>query len=147
MPPSRREPEDDGEDGDDDNPRRSSADVEPDLRSLPGVRRLVDAVSDLADVSDRTRYMLKVAVHEAVTNAIEHGSAFGAPVHLTARVNPDAVTFTVGDPGAPFPLEPDPRPGLQPRGRGLLLMRRCVDEGSLEPLEQGKRGRLKKRLS
>ena len=126
--------------------RRWSVDLEPDLRCLGDARRLVDRVADLADVSDQTRYMLKLAVHEAVVNAMQHGACFEAPVQLSACLDGQTVNFAVGDPGDSFVLEADQQPSLHDRGRGLVLMRSCVDEVAQEPLERGKEVRLTKRL-
>ena len=127
--------------------RRWSIDLEPDLRQLAEARSFVDRVADRAEVSERTRYRLKLAVHEAVVNAMQHGAQFCAPVRLTACLEPHTVSFTVGDPGEPFTLvELDPAPGLHARGRGLILMQSCVDEVAQEPLERGKEIRLTKRL-
>ena len=125
---------------------RWSVELDPELGRLADARRLVDTVADLAAVSDRTRYMLKLAVHEALVNAMQHGARFAAPVWLTACLDAHAVSFAVGDPGGPFDLEPDQQPGLQDRGRGLLLILSCVDEVSQAPLERGKEVRLLKRL-
>jgi anti-sigma regulatory factor (Ser/Thr protein kinase) len=126
--------------------RRWTVDLEPDLACLADARRLVDRVADIAEVSEQTRYMLKLAVHEAVVNAMQHGAAFAAPVQLSACLDGHTVSFAVGDPGRPFALEAEREPSLHHRGRGLVLMRSCVDEVAQEPLERGKEVRLTKRL-
>ena len=123
-----------------------SVELEPELDRLADARTVVDTVADLAGVSERTRYMLKLAVHEALVNAMQHGARFAAPVSLTACLDAHAVSFAVGDPGDPFDLDPGHEPGLQDRGRGLLLMRGGMDEVTQAPLERGKEIRLLKRL-
>jgi anti-sigma regulatory factor (Ser/Thr protein kinase) len=127
-------------------PARWSVELEPDFGRLADARTLVDTVADLAGVSGRTRYMLKLAVHEALVNAMQHGARFAAPVWLTACLDAQTVSFAVGDPGDPFDLEPDHAPGLQDRGRGLLLILSCMDEVTQAPLERGKEVRLLKWL-
>jgi serine/threonine-protein kinase RsbW len=76
------------------------------------------------------RFAVRVAVHEALTNAIKHGHRGDARkrVELRYRVDAAAVRVEVLDQGAGFdpalvpnPLAPE---NLErPSGRGLLLMR------------------------
>jgi len=124
--------------------------LRPELDQLATARDFVDEVADAAGIQDRERFMLKLAVNEAVVNAMQHGSGFEAPVRLTASLQDDRVCFAVADPGPPFEMPEDvcanPTPDLHDRGRGLLLMVKCVDDLSQHPLPDGKEVRLLKRL-
>lgn len=77
---------------------------------------------------------LRVAVGEALANAVEHGNGCdpGKRVRVTAEVGPAGVRVSVRDEGEGFDPAgvPDPTaPGRRdrPRGRGLLLQRRLAD--------------------
>ena len=82
---------------------------------------------------------LLLALHEATTNAVLHGSEGDAPVQVTVRFEAGSVVATVLDHGHPEPLESDQNEldalarDLPPgSGRGLWLMGRLVDEVRLE---------------
>jgi len=117
-----------------------------DVTRLVEARRLVEEVAEVAGIHGSARYQLTLAVHEAVANAMEHGAAFAAPVRIRARLETRCVTFAIADPGAPFSLECPSQPHQGDRGRGLTLIRSCVDDLSVRRLSQGKEVRLVKRL-
>lgn len=98
---------------------------------------------------------LLLALHEATTNAVLHGSEGGAPVRVVVRVEDGCVEATVVDHGhaGPSELERDderegPARDMPPHsGRGLWLMGRLVDEVRLEHLEpRGTKVTLRRRL-
>lgn len=80
---------------------------------------------------------LKTAISEAVTNAIEHGNQSNASVKVMVElmVQDKSLTLNVVDQGKkPIPAEMvdvgeafESRPGY-PRGMGIFLIRRLVDE-------------------
>ncbi len=126
--------------------RQWSVLLPPDLAQLGAVRDLVDEVADAGGLESGIRFRLKLAVHEAVVNAIQHGSGFVEPVRLTASLDDDRVCFAVADPGPTFDLATDVPPDLHDRGRGLLLMVKCVDALTQHRLPRGKEIRLVKRF-
>lgn len=109
------------------------------------VRSVPDAVHDLAEriicglredlaLSDRFVFQLRLALDEALANALKHGNSFDPSKVVMARVKVDdeAVSLTVVDEGPGFDpgSVPDPRAeeNLQrPGGRGVLLMESSVD--------------------
>ena len=78
---------------------------------------------------------IAIAVREAVVNAVLHGNAFqpDKTVQVTFECKPEALEITIGDQGTGFDPEqvPDPRTPenlLKQTGRGIFLMRACMDE-------------------
>ena len=116
------------------------------VASQPGnervvMQRVVDAVSPLALPIEKLR-RLETAVSEAALNAMEHGNHFQASQPITVRVlaSDNELCVTVLDLGGanamPTPQTPDldaKLAGLQsPRGWGLFLIQKMVDEVSDE---------------
>ena len=90
------------------------------------------------------RYACKLAMSEAVTNAIQHGSASPHDeIRLVAGVEGDALVLEILDTGR---FRPRVRRGDMPEsGRGLEFIRLMMDEVDLRPSVGGTRVRLVKR--
>jgi serine/threonine-protein kinase RsbW len=112
---------------------------------LAGLRRAArDALGEVpTEVADE----MLLALDEAATNAILHGSGGGDSVEVAVRVRDGWVEASVLDHG---PAEP-PRPvsttdRLSGGGRGLWLLRCLVDEVRLERVAGGTRVTLRRRI-
>jgi len=99
-------------------------------------RWLAGACDDEAEVDDMT-----MAVNEAVQNAIEHGHRRrSTPVSVTLERSADDIELTVVDQGSWTDGSSDDR------GRGLSLMRALMDEVVVDPLAEGTRIVLRRRM-
>jgi anti-sigma regulatory factor (Ser/Thr protein kinase) len=112
---------------------------------LAGLRRA--ARDALGEVPTQVADELLLALDEAATNAILHGSGGGDPIQVAVRVGDAWVEASVLDHG---PAEP-PRPvstsdRLSGGGWGLWLLRCLVDEVRLERVEGGTRVTLRRRI-
>jgi serine/threonine-protein kinase RsbW len=90
-------------------------------------------------MADSDRFHLKMAVHEALSNAVEHGnhSDPAKQVTLTCHLQPHQLAITVDDEGEGFdPADvPDPTREenlLREGGRGIFLIQRYADECRFE---------------
>ena len=92
------------------------------------------------------RYAVKLAMSEAVTNAIRHGSSSPAdPVRIVVSEEAGALVFEVLDTGRFVPRVIS-RGEMPESGRGLEFMRLMMDEVDLRTGSDGTRLRLSKRL-
>jgi anti-sigma regulatory factor (Ser/Thr protein kinase) len=112
---------------------------------LAGLRRA--ARDALGEVPTQVADEMLLALDEAATNAILHGSGGGEPVEVAVRVGDPWLEATVLDHG---PAEP-PRPSSATDrhsggGWGLWLCCRLVDEVRLERVERGTRVTLRRRI-
>ena len=90
-------------------------------------------------------YQVKLAMSEAVANAIQHGSQTADDlIHISARASSDALVFEVRDTGIFEEREVEPE--LSERGRGLVLVGLVMDEVELTPGPSGSVLRFAKRL-
>jgi serine/threonine-protein kinase RsbW len=105
------------------------------LPSTPGSERQamerVALIARTAGIKPAALERLKTAVAEATLNAMEHGNHYRAelPVRLAVRRSTATLRVDICDQGA-GDIQPagDP-PGLQsPRGWGMFLIQRMVDE-------------------
>ena len=91
-----------------------------------------------------------LALDEAVSNAIRHGSRGGEPVLVSVESDGEWVEMTVRD-GGPTPRLPrlpaEPPPALQTGGRGLWLILQLVDEVRLQRIEDGTRLTMRRRVT
>jgi serine/threonine-protein kinase RsbW len=112
----------------------------PTSSCLPDLRRSV-ALS-LEDVDSAVLADVLLALDEAVSNAIRHGSRAGEPVLVSVESDGEWVEMTVRD-GGPTPRLPrlpaEPPPVLQTGGRGLWLILQLVDEVRLQRIKDGTR--------
>ena len=91
-------------------------------------------------------YDVKVAMSEAVTNAIQHGSSSPAdPIRIAIMAEGQALVFEVLDTGR-FRPRVMRRGELSESGRGLEFMRVLMDEVDLRPSRGGTLMRFIKRL-
>ena len=101
----------------------------PTSSSLPDLRRAV--ARTLGDVTDDIVADVLLALDEAVSNAVRHGSRGGEPVVVSVESDGEWVEMQVRD-GGPTPRLPrlpaEPPPVLQTGGRGLWLISQLVDE-------------------
>jgi len=80
-------------------------------------------------------FAIKLALEEALNNAIKHGNA-GAPqkhIEVLFEVGPDQASITITDQGDGFDPSTVPDPTAdenleKPSGRGIMLMRAYMDE-------------------
>jgi anti-sigma regulatory factor (Ser/Thr protein kinase) len=119
----------------------------PTSSSLPDLRRAVARTLGAAD--DTLVADVLLALDEAVSNAVRHGSRAGEPVMVTVESDGEWVEMTVRD-GGPTPRLPrlpaEPPPALQTGGRGLWLILQLVDEVRLQRIEDGTRLTMRRRV-
>ena len=99
---------------------------------LRTARGFADAAGEEFGLDEDGRYRFKLAVSEAVANAIEHGTPCEGTVLLRITSGPDELSFEVHDCGG-FSVDWSRRDPLSERGRGLPLMAALVDEVDLKP--------------
>jgi anti-sigma regulatory factor (Ser/Thr protein kinase) len=126
-------------------PREHS--IQADLNRLKEARDFaVNAAAEFG-FSAEALYDVKLAVSEAVTNAIQHGSRSpDDSVRIMATEESGSLVFEVLDTGTFVPRVVR-RGDLPEGGRGLEFMRVLMDEVDLRPGRRGTRLRMAKRLS
>ena len=120
----------------------------PTSSCLPDLRRA--AARTLGGLDEAAAADVLLALDEAVSNAIRHGSADGQPVQVSVEREGDWVEMTVRD-GGPTPhlprLPAKPPPVLQTGGRGLWLILQLVDEVRLQRVGEGTELTLRRRVA
>jgi anti-sigma regulatory factor (Ser/Thr protein kinase) len=126
--------------------RRREHAISADLARLKEARDFAERAAIEFGLSSEACYQVKLAISEAVTNAIQHGSrSSDAPVHISVSEEPGLLAFEVVDTGRFVPRVT--RGGDMPEsGRGLEFMRLMMDEVDVQPGDAGTRLRLVKRL-
>jgi serine/threonine-protein kinase RsbW len=126
-------------------PREHS--IQADLNRLKEARDFaVNAAAEFGFGAEAL-YDVKLAVSEAVTNAIQHGSRSpDDSVRIVATEESGSLVFEVLDTGTFVPRVVR-RGDLPEGGRGLEFMRVLMDEVDLRPGRRGTRLRMAKRLS
>jgi anti-sigma regulatory factor (Ser/Thr protein kinase) len=120
--------------------------IQADLNRLKEARDFGERVAEEFGLPPEARYQVKLALSEAVTNAIQHGSSSAdSPIRIYVSGEPGALVIEVVDTGRFVPRVT--RRGDMPEfGRGLEFMRLMMDEVDLQPGLDGTRLRLVKRL-
>jgi anti-sigma regulatory factor (Ser/Thr protein kinase) len=120
--------------------------IQADLNRLKEARDFGERVAEEFGLSPEARYQVKLALSEAVTNAIQHGSSSAdSPIRIYFSGEAGALVIEVVDTGRFVPRVT--RRGDMPEfGRGLEFMRLMMDEVDLQPGLDGTRLRLVKRL-
>ena len=120
----------------------------PTSSCLPALRRTVAGM--LGDLDEEVVADVLLALDEAVSNAIRHGSSGGAPVVVTVRSDGEWIEMSVHD-GGPTPRLPrlpaEAPPALQTGGRGLWLILQLVDEVRLRRVGDGTRLIMRRRVA
>ena len=115
---------------------------------LPDIRRT--AARTLQGVDEEVVAEMLLALDEAVSNAIRHGSGGGGPVLVSVDYDDTWVEMTVRD-GGPTPSLPrlpaEPPPVLQTGGRGLWLILQLVDEVRMQRVGDGTQLVLRRRVA
>ena len=108
--------------------------------SLARMRTEVCDILGPIPIPESARFDIRVAVGEALSNAVRHGSPRGEgdTVGVTVAAYPDRIVLTVHDRGEGFNGEPstdgDP---YAPSGRGVMFMRALMDQVSFERPPEG----------
>jgi serine/threonine-protein kinase RsbW len=112
-----------------------------DLGNLEQICSFVTRYAEKAGLDERQVYAVQLAVDEAATNIIEHGyrESGKGDVVITCTPKPDGLRVTLHDHAPPFDPEDVPAPvvdvpleALKPRGLGIYLMRKMMDEVSYD---------------
>jgi anti-sigma regulatory factor (Ser/Thr protein kinase) len=117
-----------------------------DLRQLREAREFAERVAFDFGFEDGACYQVKLAMSEAVTNAIQHGSSSpDDPIRIWAVEEGGALVFEVLDTGRFRPRVARRGDPLPDSGRGLEFLRVLMDEVDVRPGAQGTLLRFKKR--
>ncbi|HEY3215623.1 MAG TPA: ATP-binding protein [Candidatus Eisenbacteria bacterium] len=105
------------------------------LELLSVLDRIADSVCERLQFDEDTRSQVSMSVVEAGTNAIQHGHGRDASkvVDVEFRLHADSLEVFVHDFGHGFDLEAlngdvtSPEHLLDARGRGIFIMKSCMD--------------------
>jgi anti-sigma regulatory factor (Ser/Thr protein kinase) len=126
-------------------PREHS--MRADLNRLKEARDFAEEAAAEFGFGLDARFEVKLAVSEAVTNAIRHGSSTpDDPIRIVASEQSGALVFEVLDTGHFVPRVVR-RGDIPESGRGLEFMRVLMDEVDLRAGRQGTLLRMAKRLT
>jgi anti-sigma regulatory factor (Ser/Thr protein kinase) len=99
-----------------------------DASQLAVARRFAEEAAERFGLDESGRYQFKLAVSEAVANAIEHGCPYpDGTVGVELFEEADSLTIEITDCGV-FTTNVDEQGTLPERGRGLAFMTVFVDE-------------------
>ncbi len=106
------------------------------LELLPIVDQLTAGIAERMEFDDESRMQSSISVMEAGTNAIQHGNRIDPQksVEMFFALKPDRLEVTVKDKGPGFDLSrvltdiTTPEHLLDLRGRGIYMMRTCMDQ-------------------
>ncbi|HKQ59422.1 MAG TPA: ATP-binding protein [Candidatus Eisenbacteria bacterium] len=123
------------------------------LELLGVLDKVADSVCERLEFDEDARSRVTMSVIEAGTNAIQHGHNRDAskPVDIEFNVTPEALEIVVHDSGKGFDLKKingnvtSPDHLLDVRGRGIYIMRECMDEVDFEFSSTGTTLRLVKK--
>jgi serine/threonine-protein kinase RsbW len=113
--------------------------------SLNNLETICDYVSHYAKqagLNQKEVYAVQLAVDEASTNIMEHGYGHECPerIDITCEILKDGLKVIIYDDAEPFNPETVKEPEInvsledvKPRGLGIFLMRRMMDEVHYEP--------------
>ncbi len=123
-------------------PRQYS--IQADVRRVKEARDFAARAASEFGLGLDALYQVKLAMSEAVTNAIRHGSTSpDDPITIAVSEEHDGLVFEVSDTGT---FRPRVKRGeLAESGRGLEFMRVIMDEVDLRPGADGTRLRFVKR--
>lgn len=110
------------------------------LELLGVVDRVAQSLCERMEFDPDTASQVTMSVIEAGTNAIQHGHGRDAskPVDVLFSIYPDRIEIEVTDTGGGFEEEEvgddvtSPEHLLDLRGRGIFIMRSCMDEVSFK---------------
>ena len=120
--------------------------IHADLARLKEARDFAERAAIEFGLPSDACYQVKLALSEAVTNAIQHGSSSPQdPILIVITEGPRSLAFEVIDTGR-FVPRVTRRGDMPESGRGLEFMRLMMDEVDLQPGTDGTRLRLVKRL-
>jgi serine/threonine-protein kinase RsbW len=111
------------------------------LLNLEKISNFITDCANHAGLSDVEVYAVQLAVDEAATNIIEHGYGIECPsrIDVTCELLPDGLKVVIYDDAAPFDPSLIPEPeipvsldDIKPRGLGIFLMRKMMDEVTYE---------------
>jgi len=121
--------------------------IPADLRRLPEARQFAAEASAAYGFDEGEQYQIKLAMNEAVANAVEHGSSSAEEtVDLSAAEEEGGLAFYIRD-GGTFVPRVAPRGDLPERGRGLAFMSQLMDDVDVRPGSEGTTVRFSKRLA
>jgi len=127
---------------------RQEMTIKADLARLAEVRRFADRACRAYGFPPDVCFQVKLAMSEAVANAIEHGSTTpDDPIRLQVVYEGDALAFYVSD-GGTF-IEPSmvyDSDVMDERGRGLGFIELLMDDVAINPSPEGTVIRFAKRL-
>src|SRR4051795_1329369 len=127
---------------------RQELTITADLSRLAEVRRFADRACRAYGFPKDVCYQVRLAMSEAVGNAIEHGSTTpNDPIRLQVVQEGDALAFYVSD-GGTF-INPEmvwDHDLLDERGRGLGFIELLMDDVAINPSPEGTVIRFAKRL-
>jgi anti-sigma regulatory factor (Ser/Thr protein kinase) len=111
------------------------------LNNLEGMCDYVTQYAKDAGLDESESYAVQLAVDEATTNIIEHGYGEECPsrIDISCEVTNDGLKVVIYDDAEPFDPSSVPDPeinvaleDLKPRGLGIFLMRKMMDEVKYE---------------
>jgi len=124
---------------------RRELEIPAELERLRETREWANDLAVEHGLSEDDCFQVKLAMSEAVTNAIIHGSAGQTDVvHIAACMDEQELVFEVSDPGRVDTGDPVER--LDEGGRGLELVSMVMDEVKLVRGDAGGSLRFTKRL-
>jgi anti-sigma regulatory factor (Ser/Thr protein kinase) len=119
--------------------------IQADLRRLKEARDFAERAALDFGLDGTACYDVKLAMSEAVTNAIQHGSSSPSdPIRIAVAAERGALVFEVKDTGR-FHMSANNHWLLAESGRGLEFIRVLMDEMLLRPGESGTLMRFAKR--
>jgi len=109
--------------------------IRSDLKAARDVEDAVVAEVRRCGFSESTAFAVKLAMEEGINNAIRHGNGYdpNKTVEVAYEIDAGKVVIVVTDQGQGFDPAGVPDPTIdenieKPSGRGIMLMRRYMDE-------------------
>jgi len=138
---------------DDQKPETIAVRIPSRLDLLAVLDRVTESVCQRLHFDDDTASQVSMSVIEAGTNAIQHGHGKDAskPLDVEFRLLPEALEVIVQDEGPGFDVAgvngdiTSPEHIFDARGRGIFIMRSCMDQVDFEFTGSGTRVRLLKK--
>ncbi|MEM1028508.1 MAG: ATP-binding protein [Planctomycetota bacterium] len=100
------------------------------LSEVPEAQRAIVEAAQDAGFDEKALFAVRLALDEALTNAVRHGNASDPSKHVTVEFSsePNQLTVSIEDEGPGFAPDELPDPTAEenlgrPHGRGVMLMR------------------------